>query len=135
MLAHREHQQRADALLARVRKHVLPRALMHHVEAHHEHLPDGIVHRALQHLVGEIDDRVFGDADVPDLALALLFEQRRRDHVQRIVVLGELDAVQIEHVDMIGAHQAQRIVEARDHLLRRAAIPCRETGVLVAITT
>ena len=112
MLPHREHQQRADALRPRDRKHVPARALVHHVEAHHEHLPDRIVHRALQHRVGEIDDRVLGDADVPDLALLFLLEQRRRDRLERIVVFVDLDAMQIEHVDMIGAHQAERIVEA-----------------------
>ena len=80
---------------------------MHQVETDHVHLPDGIVHGALQHLVGVIGDRVLGDADVPDLALPLFFEQRRRDHVQRIVVFGKLDAMQIEHIDMVGAHQPE----------------------------
>ena len=75
--AHREHDQRADALLARRRKHVAPRALVHHVEAHHEHLPDRIVHRALERLVGVIEDRILGEPDMPDLALRLLFEQAR----------------------------------------------------------
>ena len=54
------------------RKHVLPRALVHHVEADHEHFPDRIVQRALERFVGEIDDRVLGQPDMPDLALLLL---------------------------------------------------------------
>ena len=57
------------------------------------------------------------------------FEQRRRDHVQRIVVFGKLDAMQIEHVDMVGAHQAERIVEARHHLLRRPPFLAAKLGL------
>ena len=37
--AYREHQQRADAPLLREREYIAPRALVHHVEADHEHLP------------------------------------------------------------------------------------------------
>ena len=36
-----------------------------------------------------------------------------------MIVFMRLDPVQIEHVDIIGAHHAQRIVEARDHALAR----------------
>jgi hypothetical protein len=109
---HREHQKRADPLLARHRKHVVPRDLMHHVEANHVDFPHGIVRGALQHLIGEIGDRVFGDADVHDLALALGLDQRRH-HRHRVIILVQLDAVQIEHVDVFGAHGAQRVVDAR----------------------
>ncbi len=108
-------KQRADAFLARHRKHVIARALVHHVEAHHEHLPNRIVHRAREHRVGEIDNRILGDADVPDLALGLLLDERRRQGLQRIIVLVRLHAMQIEHVHIVGAHDPQRIVQARDH--------------------
>ena len=42
---------------------------------------------------------------------------------ERIVVFVDLHAVQIEHVDIVGAHQAERIVEARDHALGRRPWP------------
>ena len=101
------------------REHVLAGALVHHVEAHHEDLPDVILHGELEHLVGVILDRVLGDADVPDLALGLLLQQRGHDLLDRVLVLVRVHAVQIEHVDGVGAHQAQRVVQAGDHLLRR----------------
>src|SRR5581483_1380919 len=99
--------------------HVRPRALVHHVEAHHEHFPDGILQRALERLVGEIDDWILGETDVPDLALAFLLDQLRSEHVARMVVHVGLNAVQIEHVDVVGTEQPQRIVEARHHPLGR----------------
>ena len=55
----------------------VPRALVHHVEADHEHFPDRILQRALERRIGEIDDRVLGQADMPDLALSLLLDERR----------------------------------------------------------
>ena len=104
---------------ARGRKHVRPRALVQHVEAHHEHLPDRIAQRARKRLVGEIDDRVLSQPDVPDLALLFLRNERGRERIQRVIVLVRFHGMQIEHVDVIGAHHAQRIVEAFDHALRR----------------
>lgn len=129
--AHREHDQGADAVFARHRKHVRPRALVHHVETDHEDVPDRIVHRALERLVGEIDDRVFREPDVTDFAPRFLGEQRRRQSVARVIVHARIDGVQHEQVDVIGAEHAQRIVEARDHPRRRppfAVPPHRRFG-------
>jgi hypothetical protein len=74
--------------------------LVHHVEAHHEHLPDRIAQCACEHFVGVVGDRILGDADVPDLAFPLLRFEGRRQRVERIVIVIELDAVQIEHIDV-----------------------------------
>jgi hypothetical protein len=58
-----------------------------------------------------VDDRSLSDADVSDLAFPFSPHQARRQHLERIFVVVKLDAVQIEHVDMLDAHDAQRIVD------------------------
>src|ERR1700722_20301700 len=92
---------------------------MHHVEGRHEHLPDRIAQGAFQHLVGMVDDRSLGDADVSDFAFPLLRIKHRYQYVERIFVVVKSDAMEIEHVDMLDAHDAQRTVDAGNKLLRR----------------
>ena len=103
---------------------------MQHVEAHHDHPPHVVVQRARQHRIGEIVDRVLREADVPDLALHLLFNERRRDDVACMLVLVRLHPVQIEHIDIVGAHRPQRIVETFDHARRRPPLVAAVDGRL-----
>ncbi len=56
------------------------------------------------------------------LPLSFSFEQRRRDARRARGRIPSPHAMQIEHVDIVGAHEAQRIVEARDHARGRHAL-------------
>ena len=55
--------------------------------------------------------------------------------LERVVVFGELDAVQVEHVDMIGAHQARANCRGSRPPARACAIRLPWNCALVAITT
>ena len=79
----------------------------------------GVLHRKLEHLVGVVFDRILGDADVLDLALRLLLEAARVRSSPGHGGIGRVNAVQIEHVDVVGAHRAQGIVQTRHHALGR----------------
>ena len=92
---------------------------MQHVEADHVNFPYRVGERTLEHLIGKIVDQVLGDTNMPDLALALLLDECRRDARDGVIVGARLDAVQVEYIDKIGAHEAQRVVEAFDDALRR----------------
>ena len=60
---------------------------MHHVKGHHEYFPDRIAQRTFEHLVGVVDDRSLGDADVPDLALAFFRVKYGRQRIDRIAIV------------------------------------------------
>jgi hypothetical protein len=60
---------------------------MHHVKGHHEHFPNRIARRAFEHLVGMVDDRSLGDADVPDLARPSFRIKHGCQHLERIFVV------------------------------------------------
>ena len=104
-VAHREHHQRADAVLPGQREHRFARVLVHHVKGDHRDVPHAVAAGALDHSVLGIAGRGLGDAEMAELALLLLAQQRRRERLDRMVVGARGDAVQLVDVDVIGAER------------------------------
>ncbi len=102
-VAHREHQERADAILPGQRKHRFARVLVQHVKGDHRDIPHAVAAGALRHRVLGVAGRGLGDAEMAELALLLLAQQRRREHMERMVVSARGDAVQLVDIDVIGA--------------------------------
>ena len=126
--AHREHQQRADAVLQRRGEHSLAGVLAHQVERDHHDVPDLVRDGAQQHLVFEIVGRGLGDAEETEFALFLLLQQGRRDHVMHVVVAGGRHRVELKDVDAVDAEFVQRVVEAGDDTFRRPAFAAADDG-------
>ena len=117
-VAYDEHQQRPDALGPRAWENDAPGVLVHQVEGEHDHLPARILERSIEHgMVGIAGGRL-GNAEVAQLALGLLGEQRRNDIRPRRVECCRRHPVQHEHVDVVGPQVAQRLLEARHDLGR-----------------
>src|SRR6185503_16798098 len=114
-VAHREHAERADALLACHRQQAPARVLMHHAEAQHEHFPDALLHRASEHGVLGVARAGLGHREVAELALLLLAQQPRHDLRHGLVVGRRPQPVQVEDVDVVGVELAQRVVEIGEH--------------------
>ncbi len=73
-VADREHQQSADPVRNRQRKHAASGILVHHVKAEHDDLPDAVGDGAPDRLVLEIMGRGLGDAEMAELALGLFLQ-------------------------------------------------------------
>ena len=105
-VAHREHQQRADAVGEGPWKHCAAGVLVHHMERHHHRVPHLVLDRPLQHPVFGVLRSGLGDAEMAELSFGFLLQKRRRDHVARLLVSFGQDAVQLEDVDVVGAEPA-----------------------------
>ncbi len=114
-VAHREHAQRADLVGLRALQEMLARVLVHQVEGQHEHLPDRLLHGALQHDVLGIARGGLGDGEMAQLALLLLAQEGGDDLRHGPVVELGPQPVQVEDVDMVGVESAQRGLQVGDH--------------------
>jgi len=101
-VAHREHQQRADAVGAGQRKDAVAGVLMHHVKPEHHLVPNPVLRRPLQNLVLGIVRCRLGDPKMAELAFRLLPQQHRRHIVERVVVGARGHPVQLIDIDVAG---------------------------------
>jgi hypothetical protein len=90
-VAHYEHQQCANAICHRQRKHLGAGILVYHVERDHDRIPNAVLHRAADHLVLRIDE--LGHSKKSDLTLLSFLQERGRDDVSRLVVDSRRNAV------------------------------------------
>ena len=120
MLAHREHQQRADLDAPASAGNTAPGVLAHHVERHHDHVPKPRAPRR-QSSVLQVVRRGLGDAEEAELPLLSLRQQRRHDHVAHIRIARGGTAWKLEHVDAVDARAAAANCPGFDHLRRRDA--------------
>ena len=101
----------ADALALEVGGEVAERSVVEFVVAEGQHGLDDAGLGAVED--GLVDaEREAGDADVADDALLFQAEQGRQGFVEDLVVVGELDVVALDQVDVIDAEALQAVLDA-----------------------
>ena len=116
------HQQRADSLRLGSRQNRLAGMLVHHVESEHHRVPMIVLDGAAEHLRAMVAARPLGEAEEADFTLLLFAPDRRQNGLDGVVVVSGLDPVELEDVDMVGAQQAERGLQAGDDLVRRQCL-------------
>src|SRR5208282_2543782 len=116
--SHREHEKRADPLLAGQRKDSFSGALMHHVERNHEDIPEAVVSCPGKHLMLVVLGGKLGNTNMPDFSFRLLLDQGWDKCVSGMSVGRHRNAMKLEYVNMVSTQEPERTLQTFHHLRR-----------------
>ena len=109
-----EHDQRAHGVGLGTGQHAGPGGRIQQIEADHRHVELTVVSSAGQHRVCRVVSEALGDAEEADLAGGARALQSRQQRLDTVVVLRGQNAVQVEHIDAVGAQAPQAGIQTFD---------------------